>query len=117
VVTIDQFRELAISFPEAEEVPHFEIPSFRVKKKIFATLNIKENRCCVRFNEIDQNVFCSFDSSVIYPVPNKWGKFGWTLINLGKVKIEMLEDALTTSYCTVAPKKLAAQVMEKYQEE
>jgi hypothetical protein len=33
------------------------------------------------------------------------------------VKIEMLEDALTTSYCTVAPKKLAAQVMEKYQEE
>jgi hypothetical protein len=38
-------------------------------------------------------------------------------INLGKVKIEMLEDALTTSYCAVAPKKLAAQVMEKYQEE
>ena len=106
-----------MSFPEAEEVPHFEIPSFRVKKKIFATLNMKENRCCLRFNEIDQNVFCSFDGSVIYPVPNKWGKFGWTLINLGKVKIEMLEDALTTSYCAVAPKKLAAQVMEKYQEE
>jgi predicted DNA-binding protein (MmcQ/YjbR family) len=62
VVTIEQFRELAMSFPEAEEVPHFEIPSFRVKKKIFATLNMKENRCCLRFNEIDQNVFCSFDN-------------------------------------------------------
>lgn len=113
MVTIDQFRQLAMSFPEAEEVPHFEIPSFLVKKKIFATLNMKENRCCVRFNEVDQNVFCSFDSSVIYPVPNKWGKQGWTLINLGKIRKEMLVDALTTAYCTVAPPKLAQQFIDK----
>ncbi|UPT67849.1 MAG: MmcQ/YjbR family DNA-binding protein [Sphingobacteriales bacterium JAD_PAG50586_3] len=105
-----------MSFPEAVEVPHFEIPSFRVKKKIFATLNPKENRCCIKLNPIDQNVFCSFDSTVIYPVPNKFGKQGWTLVNLGKVKKEMLIDALTTAYCTVAPPKLAEQVMEKYQD-
>jgi len=37
-------RELALSFPEATEAAHFEKPSFRVAKKIFATLNLKENR-------------------------------------------------------------------------
>lgn len=100
-----------MSFEEAEEAPHFEKTSFRVKKKIFATLDEKEHLVCLKFNEIDQSVFCSFDKTVIYPVPNKWGKQGWTLVELKKVKKETLLDALTTSYCSVAPKKLA----EKHQ--
>ena len=37
MVTIDIFRKLALSFPEATEGPHFEKTSFRGKKKIFAT--------------------------------------------------------------------------------
>jgi hypothetical protein len=32
------FRKLALSMPEAVEVPHFERTSFRVGKKIFATM-------------------------------------------------------------------------------
>lgn len=100
-------RELALSFPETNEAPHFEKPSFRVAKKIFATLNLKENRICVKLSEIDQDVFSSFDKDVIYPVPNKWGKMGWTLVNLEKVREDMLVDILTMAYCEVAPKKLS----------
>jgi hypothetical protein len=37
VVTIEQFRLWALSFPEATEELHFEKTSFRIKKKIFAT--------------------------------------------------------------------------------
>jgi predicted DNA-binding protein (MmcQ/YjbR family) len=111
MVTIELFKQMALSFPETEEAAHFENKAFKVKKKIFATLNAKENRCCLKFNAIDQSVFCGFDSSVIYPVPNKWGKQGWTLIQLGKINEEMLLDALTTAYCTVAPTKLAQQVI------
>lgn len=107
MVNISTFKKMALAFQEAEESAHFENTSFRIKKKIFATLNIKENRACLKFTEIDQSVFCSFDKTVIYPVPNKWGKQGWTLVDLKKVKKETLIDALTTAYCTVAPKKLA----------
>ena len=39
MVSIDTFRKLALSFDEAVEQPHFEKPSFRVNKKIFATLD------------------------------------------------------------------------------
>ncbi|MEJ7693919.1 MmcQ/YjbR family DNA-binding protein [Daejeonella sp.] len=100
-------RELALSFPETNEAPHFEKPSFRVAKKIFATLNLKENRICVKLSEIDQDVFSAFDKDVIHPVPNKWGKMGWTLVDLGKVRKDMLADILTMAYCEVAPKRLA----------
>ena len=34
-------RELALSFPEVTESAHFEKPSFRVRNKIFATLDQK----------------------------------------------------------------------------
>ena len=42
MVSIETFRKIALSFPEATQEPHLEITSFRVNKKIFATLNVKE---------------------------------------------------------------------------
>lgn len=108
MISIATFRTLALSFPQTIESPHFEKTSFRVSKKIFATVDIKHHQACIRLSEIDQNVFCAFDKTIIFPVPNKWGKQGWTLVNLKKIKKEMLRDALTVAYCEVAPPKLSA---------
>ncbi len=112
MVSIENFKQLALSFDEAQELPHFEKTSFRINKKIFATLDIVKKRACLKFTEIDQSVFGAFDKSVIYPVPGAWGKKGFTYVELQKVRTDMLKDALTVSYCTVAPKKLA----EKYKQ-
>jgi len=110
MVSIDTFRKLALSFPEATEEPHFEKTSFTVKKKIFATFDEAKNRACIKLSEIDQDVFSSTDKTVIFPIPNKWGKQGWTLIEMSKVREELFVDALTTAYCQVAPKKLSELV-------
>lgn len=107
MVSIDTFRKLALSFPEATEEPHFEKTSFRVKKKIFATYDDTKNRACIKLSEIDQDVFSAPDRTIIFPVNNKWGKQGWTLIEMNMVGNEVFIDALTTAYCEVAPKKLA----------
>lgn len=106
MVSIDTFRKLALSFPEATEEPHFEKTSFRVKKKIFATYDDIKKRACIKLSEIDQDVFSSTDKTIIFPVDNKWGKQGWTLIQMTKVHRELFTNALTTAYCEVAPKKL-----------
>ena len=102
---IAQFRKLALSFPGTNEQPHFEKTSFRIGKKIFATLDEKNNRACLKLSEIDQDVFSTFDKSIIYPVPNKWGKQGWTFVELAKVKAAMCKDALTTAYREKKTKK------------
>lgn len=110
MVSIDTFRNLALSFPEATEEPHFEKTSFRVRKKIFATYDQKNERACIKLSAIDQDVFSSADKTIIFPVDNKWGQQGWTIIEMENVNKDLLIDALTTAYCEVAPKKLADQI-------
>ena len=107
MVTIETLRKLALSFPEATEDPHFEKTSFRIKKKIFATYDDKLKRSCIKLSAIDQDVFSSADKTIIYPVDNKWGKQGWTLIEMQKVHKDLFVDAIITAYCEVAPKKLS----------
>ncbi len=104
MVDIETFRTLALSFPGAEEQPHFHLPSFRFRKKIYATLWVKENRAMVKLSLLDQSVFCSHDRTIFFPVPGGWGRKGATFVDLGKVRKGMLKDALTVAYNGVALK-------------
>ena len=110
-MTPAEVRNLALAFDETVELPHFDRTSFRVRKKIFATMLEQSSVVVLMLSPVEQSVFCSYDSTVMYPVPNKWGKKGATMVNLKKVKKAMFKDALTNAYCRVAPKALA----EKYQ--
>lgn len=114
MVTIEQLRTLALSFPETMEEPHFGKVSFRVRKKIFVTYDDKHRIASIKLSEIDQDVFASISESSIYPVPNKWGKRGWTLMELQRVNNELFIDAVVNAYCEVAPKKLAQDLRSKY---
>ncbi|WP_343696647.1 MmcQ/YjbR family DNA-binding protein [Flavobacterium sp.] len=105
MVSFENFRKLSLSFPNAAEEPHFEKTSFRVNKKIFATFDEKNNHAVLKLTEIDQSVFCASSEKIFYPIPNKWGKQGWTIVELERVRPEMFEDALKLSYQNVAPKK------------
>src|SRR4051794_12832943 len=70
MVTPKDVKAFSLAFEEAEEQPHFEKQSFRVKKKIFATLDIKLNRAVLKLSPVDQSVFSSNKNKAIYPVDN-----------------------------------------------
>jgi hypothetical protein len=97
---------MALSFPETNEEPHFEKTSFRVRKKIFATYDETKNRACLKLTEADQDIFSLAAPGIIYPVDNKWGKQGWTLVELAKVRKKLFSDTLISAYKAVAPPKL-----------
>ena len=97
MISVEAFRKLALSFEGATEQPHFGKTSFR-SKKIFATLDEKNALACLMLSPVDQSVFCVLDKSIIYPVPNKWGKQGATYFDLKKVRKDILKDALTQAY-------------------
>ncbi len=110
MISVESFRKIALDYEEAEEQPHFEKASFRVNKKIFATLDVKLKSVVIKLSEIEQSVFCAFNKTIIYPVNGTWGKQGWTIIELTKVKKEVLKDALRTSYCNVSSKKIVRKI-------
>jgi hypothetical protein len=104
MINIETFRQLALSFPDAVELPHFELISFRIKKKIFATYHSKDSRAMLKLSLVDQSVFCSYDNTIFFPVPGSWGKNGATFVELKKVRKNIFRDALTTAYNNVAAK-------------
>ena len=106
MIDIETARQMAMALPGTEERDHFGIPSFRSNNRIFSTLWVKDNKMMVKLSAIDQSVFCSFDASIFYPVPNKWGLQGCTFVELSKVKPEMLEDALKQAWERANSKKI-----------
>ena len=97
---------MAISFPDVVEQPHFDKLSFRTPDKIFATLDIAKKLATIKLSEVDQFAFSSKGADPErYPVPNKWGKQGWTILDLDKIDEDLCQDALNTAYNEVKNKK------------
>jgi hypothetical protein len=106
MVSIEAARKAASALPEAEEKSHFDIPDFRVKNKIFATLHAEKNCMMIKLSLIDQSVFCSIGNETVFPVPGGWGRKGATFFNLKKIKKAVLIDALNCGWRNTAPPKL-----------
>jgi hypothetical protein len=98
MATAAQIREIATSFEGTVEEPHFEKTSFRMKKKIYATL--KGTVLVVKLSEVDQSVFVHIDG--VYPVPKKWGKHGWTIFEIDKLSLDIVRDGLSKSYALIS---------------
>ena len=97
-MTLKQASEFALSLPEVVEQPHFEKTSFRTNKKIFLTLDAAHQRGCVKLSLEDQDVFTTMQKAVVYPVPNTWGKQGWTLVELKDIKMAAFKDIVEVAY-------------------
>lgn len=102
MVNAETFREIALSFQGVEQHPHFDRIAFKViGRRIFATLHEESESANIMLSKDDQSVYCSFDESAVYPVPNKWGLHGWTTFELRKLSVELVSDALYTAYKSV----------------
>ncbi len=105
-MTTQQFRDIALSFPGAEENPHFDRAAFKViKKRIFATMLESSKTVNMKLTTKDQSAFCKLDKKSIYPVPNKWGESGWTTFEIAKAEREVILAALEAAYQDVLKPK------------
>jgi len=87
------------------EHPHFFKSAYKVKNKIFATLDFDNLKISLKLTEIDQSVFRTYNPEKICPANGAWGKQGWTIFEFHDLKDELLEDAITLSYNYATSKK------------
>jgi len=99
------FREMALALPDVAELPHFDKASFRVNKKIFATLNEAKNLGMVQLSPEEQYVYIKYDPDSFSPCTGAWGRNGSTWVQLKTVKKNVLKEAMAAAYNNLMKKK------------
>ena len=107
-MTPNEFRELALSFPEAIESAHMHHPDFRVDGKIFATIGYpNENSAMVKLSPDQQKEFVRSSPGVFTTAKGAWGRQGSTIVYLPAATIDIVREALTAAWRNTAPKRLS----------
>jgi hypothetical protein len=106
-MTAADFRRLALALPEATEGAHMGHADFRVRNKIFATLDHTETLGMVKFNPEQQHEFVKAQPEIFVPVKGGWGRKGATHVRLAVAEEEALTKALSIAWRNTAPKSLA----------
>jgi len=105
-MTPDDFRSLALSFPETVEHAHHDHPDFRVRGKVFATLGYPEHGwAMVKLAPEQQHNFVEAWPAVFAPVVGAWGRRGATSIRLIAARKTVVRRALAAAWRNVAPKR------------
>ena len=106
-MTANDFRQMALALPEAEERAHMNHPDFRVGGKIFATLGYPGRSCAmVKVSPEEQHYFSKAEPNVFVPVKGAWGRRGATSVHLKAATKETLNKALQAAWRNTAPKRL-----------
>ena len=109
MVKPNEFRALALAFPETEELSHFGKPDFRVRGKIFAGLSADELVGTLKLTpEVQRSVVGPSEGDPFFPCAGAWGQKGWTHVRLAHVDRAVLRELLEEAYRLVAPKGLVA---------
>jgi hypothetical protein len=107
-VTANDFRQIALSLPEALESAHMDHPDFRVRGKIFATLGYPDQGWgMVKLTPEQQTSLVRAEPAVFVPAKGAWGRRGSTIVRLDTVDQVALSSALIAAWRNVAPKRLS----------
>jgi predicted DNA-binding protein (MmcQ/YjbR family) len=105
-MTADEACSLAMALPGAEETPHFEGASFRVRNRIFATLSHDRQSRVLKLTPLVQKSRQQSHQGAVVPAAGSWGRAGWTLMVLERMEEDMLSDLIRLAWTQVAPRAL-----------
>ena len=98
-MTVEGFRRLALSMPDACEMGHMGHPDFRVRGKIFATLGYPDAAWgMVRLTPEPQAALVRRQPAVFEPVKGGWGIQGATNIRLWPAQARSVRVALAMAW-------------------
>ena len=106
MATADDFRRLALGLQGTVEAPHFDRAAFKVAR-IYATLSADGLTANFRLTPDEQGFKCMLAPDAFAPVPNAWGRQGWTVARLSALTEADLADALAAAWRHALPKKKA----------
>jgi hypothetical protein len=104
MATANDLRRLALALEGTTEAPHFDRAAFKVAR-IYVTLASDGKTANFKFAPDEQEFKCMMAPEAFAPVPNAWGKQGWTTATLANMKVAELKAALEVAYQHALPTK------------
>jgi hypothetical protein len=99
-------RRIALSLDGTIEAPHFERTAFKVAR-IYATLAADGLSANLMLAPDEQELKCLTAPDAFSPVPNAWGKQGWTTAKLTALNPAELKVALEMAWTHAMTRKRA----------
>ena len=97
-------RRIALSLEGTIEAPHFDRAAFKAVRT-YVTLAADGRTANFKFTPDEQEFKCMLAPAAFAPIPNAWGKQGWTVATLSKLRAGDLKSALETAWRHGAQKK------------
>ena len=95
MMTIDEFRRMALEIPTAVELSHMDHPDFRVGGKVFASLGVPdEGWGMVKLTPAQQRTFMKEAPQAFTPCSGAWGRQGCTNVHLASAAKDVVRAAL-----------------------
>jgi hypothetical protein len=110
VTTLSDFRRIALSMPETEELNGMGYPNFRTGRKSFAT--IEDTMAVIRLTRDQQATFVATAPEVFAPDSSGWGRLGNTVIRLELADEATVQVAVATAWSNVAEAGNASEVVD-----
>jgi hypothetical protein len=104
MATGKDLRRIALSLAGTAEAPHFDRAAFKVAR-IYVTLAADGRTANFKFMPDEQEFKCMMAPEAFAPVPNAWGRQGWTTAELSLLSVAELKAALETAWAHAVPKK------------
>ena len=104
MATAKDLRCMALALAGTSEAPHFDRAAFKVAR-IYVTLASDARTANFKFTPDEQEFKCMLAPEAFSPVPNAWGKQGWTTATLSALSSADLQSALETAWQHATAKK------------
>ena len=104
MATAADLRHAALALEGTAEHPHFDRAAFRAVRN-YVTLAPDGKTANFKFTPEEQEFKCLLAPEAFKPIPNGWGRQGWTTATLSKLSKAELQDALKIAWLHGAEKK------------
>ncbi len=107
MATATELRRIALALPGTLEAPHFDRAAFKVAR-IYVTLSPDKRTANIKLTPDEQQLKCTVAGDAFAPVPNAWGKQGWTTVTLAKLSGAEAEGGAGDGACPCAAEEQGA---------
>jgi hypothetical protein len=112
MATAQDFRRIAMSLDGTTSAPHFDRTAFKVAR-IYATLAPDGLTANLKFAPDQQELKGITAAEAFRPVPNAWGRQGWTTATLAALGSAELKSALALAWQHALPTKRSRQTKRR----